>query len=192
MTTVLFTERESNYLALDCDCYDQKRNALTFTGSNAFIAHPPCRSWGRLRQFSRSSAGEHLLAVWAVLKIWRNGGVLEHPAGSSLWKKLNLPLPGSKFDLHGGFTLSIDQHWFGHKCKKNTWLYVVGLNTNQLPAYPLNFDVITHVVGSSNNITGAKELPKNERSSTPVDLCNYLIEIIKIIESNKKQENERK
>ena len=57
------------------------------------VAHPPCRGWGRLKHLSKVSQSELDLAVFAVGCVRRNGGILEHPAGSSLWRFLGLPRP---------------------------------------------------------------------------------------------------
>lgn len=99
---VLFARKDSIYKTMpECDVYDIERNALTFPGGLPIIAHPPCRSWGRLKFFSNGDHKEKQLAIWAVRQIRKNGGVLEHPETSSLWKVLGLPL-GSQRDKWGG------------------------------------------------------------------------------------------
>jgi len=183
-TVVLFAQVESTYKKLDCDVFDIERNALTCARLEAAIYHPPCRTWGRLYKLCRWENGEHWLAVWSILRIWRYGGVLEHPAGSKLWRLMGLPKPGSGTDIHGGFSLSIDQSWFGHKCKKNTWLYVKGCNPGQMPQMPLSFDAITHCISSTNKSLGMKEISKKWREKTPIKLAQYLIETVNIINEN--------
>lgn len=183
---VLFTQVKSTYHKLDCDCFDIERNALTCNRLEAAIYHPPCRTWARLRGLCNNEPGEHLLAVWSIIRIWRYGGVLEHPAGSKLWKLMQLPLPGSGVDSKGGFSLSIDQFWFGHKCKKNTWLYIRGCDPGQIPAYPLNFDLIQHCISSTGKKSQLKEVSKKWREKTPVALAQWLIELILIINKNNK------
>lgn len=179
---ILFTMQNSNYALFEnADCYDIKRDALTCTSDSAFVAHPPCRSWGRLRKFANVVPGEHLLAVWSVFRLWRYGGVLEHPAGSGLWKLLNLPLPGSGYDFRGGFSISFNQSWFGFKCEKNTWLYIVGCSLSDIPSMPLNFNAVSHTICSTSRATSKKEISKNKRSETVPALCEYLISICEII-----------
>lgn len=179
---VLFTLPSSYYLKFAfTDCYDEVRNALTFYGHNAIIAHPPCRLWGRLSHLSTAPRSERLLALWAVIKVRANGGILEHPAGSRLFEKMLIPLDGSP-DQYGGFVISINQHWFGFKAKKRTYLYIVGCSRSQLPQLPLNFDAITHSVSSSPNYL---ELDKKQNSVTVPKLCEWLFEIQRIIENNK-------
>lgn len=182
-TIVLFAQLKSTYKELDCDVYDVERNALTCCDQVAAIYHPPCRSWARLRGLAKFHAGEHLLAVWSIMRIWRYGGVLEHPAGSKLWELMKLPLPGSKPDIHGGFSISLDQSWFGHKCKKNTWVYIKGLDINEIPDYSLNFNVITHCISSTKSNSGLKEVSKDWREKTPVEFAKWLIKIVETINS---------
>lgn len=182
-TVVLFAQVQSTYKELNCDVYDIERNALTCTRLEAAIYHPPCRTWGRLYKLSNWVAGEHWLAVWSVVRIWKYGGVLEHPAGSKLWKLMRLPLPVSGTDIRGGFSISIDQFWFGHKCKKNTWIYIKGCELNDIPVIPLNFNLITHCISSTSSRSGLLEVSKKWREKTPVELAKWLIQITKIINS---------
>ena len=183
-TIVLFADSKSIYKTLNCDVYDVERNALTCKSEMACVYHPPCRTWGRLRGLAKEHPGEHLLAVWSILRIWRYGGVLEHPAGSKLWSLMDLPLPGSGIDSKGGYSVSIDQHWFGHVCKKNTWLYIKGVDNASLPACPMNFNVITHCISSTRSNSRLREVSKNKRSYTPVKLAEWLIEIVELINYN--------
>lgn len=100
MIAVLFARLDSIYKELPgCDVYDIQRDARTFRGGSAIVAHPPCRAWGRLRTFARPAEGERELAHFAVDVVRRFGGVLEHPAGSLLWKSAGLPEPGRPDDL---------------------------------------------------------------------------------------------
>lgn len=169
---VLFVHARSNYKKLDTfDCYDEKRNALSFTGSLPVIVHPPCRLFSRLRGMSCAPPEEKELAYWAVDLVRKNGGVLEHPVGSTLWKDKNLPLPG-QYDEFGGFTICINQSWFGYYAEKRTLLYIVGIKMGDLPGYPLSFDAVQKMV---------PQLTKKQRSETTVELCMYLAEIIKKI-----------
>lgn len=182
MIEVYFTQKNSNYnLSNKFDCYDKERNSLSTKSKLPAIYHPPCRTWGRLRGLSNNEPGEHLLAVWSILRIWRYGGVLEHPAGSKLWDLMKLPLPGSGYDKFGGFSISINQSWFGFKAEKNTWLYIKGCKINEIPSIELSFDAITHVVTTSKKGTGKKELSKGARSKTPVKLIKWLSEVIEVI-----------
>ena len=185
---IMFTANDSIYDSLNCDTWPIERNAINCKKKEAAIYHPPCRSWGRLRLFSHIQPGEHLLSVWSILRIWKYNGILEHPAGSKLWSLMKLPMPGSKIDIHNGFSISIDQHWFGHKCKKNTWIYIKGIRPAQLPAMPMNFDLIQHSISHTGKKNKLKEVSKKYRSSTPVELAKWLIQVLEII-NNESQVN---
>lgn len=190
MNEVYFVADNSYYRLLpDLDLFDLRRNALSTVSNAPAIYHPPCRSWGRLRQFAKTPSGEHWLAVWAVLRMWRYGGVLEHPAGSKLWSFMNLARPGQRYDSHGGFSVSLNQSWFGYPAKKNTWLYVVGCDISELPEMPLNFNAITKTVSGSKNRNVLKELSHSERSRTTLLFNKYLISVLNTIKSKKNESN---
>jgi hypothetical protein len=176
---VLFARRDSIYKTMpECDVYDTERNALTYPGGLPVIAHPPCRAWGRLRTFANPHPGEKELALWAVAQVQRWGGVLEHPAGSTLWDAADLPSIG-RTDEHGGITLPVLQYWWGHRAEKPTWLYVVGCPRPLMPLIPLKMGEASHVVQSrkSTRDGGRPHIPKAEREHTPVELARWLVEL---------------
>lgn len=145
MISVLFCRKDSIYKELVDDCWDIERDARLWPGGNPLIAHPPCRAWGQLAHFANPRLDEKELAVFSILKIREHGGVLEHPRASKLWAHMKLPLPGT-IDEYGGFSLCVNQSWWGHKAEKNTMLYICGISINKLPEIPLNFDSIQYVV----------------------------------------------
>jgi hypothetical protein len=106
------------------------------------------------------------------------GGVIEHPYGSTLWneKSLSLPLPGI-LDEFGGFTLCVNQSWWGHKAQKKTFLYIVGCPYDKLPPIPICFNAVEYVVRPAKNGRGAKIISKKEREATPINLAKWLIEV---------------
>ena len=172
---VLFARTDSNYKKYPVDVYDIERDAKTYTGGSSVVAHPPCRAWGRLYKFAKPEPGEKELAFYAVDKVRECGGVLEHPAGSKLWKECGLPVPGDNADRWGGYSISVKQFWWGHKAAKSTWLYICGVDRSELPPAPLVFGEPTHVVSGGK---GRKpELTKPEREHTPEKFCEYLIDI---------------
>lgn len=133
---VLFARADSIYKTLPgCDVYDIDRDARTWPGGAPIVAHPPCRAWGMLRHFAKPRPDEKDLARWAVAKIRKWGGVLEHPMGSTLWPDQGLPAPGS-VDGWGGFTFHAPQFWWGHPANKATKFYIVGLNPKDMPPVP--------------------------------------------------------
>ena len=182
--SILFARSDSNYINIEgCDVYDIDRNALTFPGGTPVIAHPPCRSWGRLAHMARPRLGERALAPWAVYQVRENGGILEHPANSKLWRELSLPT-GTDLDQYGGYTLSVDQFWWGHKARKKTWLYVVGVPRAELPPMPLKFGRATHTIGACAKYKSAYKRPEvshAEREHTPPDLAKWLVSIARMI-----------
>lgn len=168
MITALYTRKKSVYKKLGIDCWDKERDARNWPGGNSVIAHPPCRMWGRYRTIAKGGEDEKELGRHAVKMVRRWGGVLEHPENSQLWEDMGLPLP-STTDPFGGWTLSIDQSWFGHRAKKRTFLYIVGIQPKELPDYPL-------VLGKVHTTT-IEKMGVAEREATPILLAYWLIKI---------------
>jgi hypothetical protein len=160
-----------------CDVYDEARDAFTYPGGLPVIAHPPCRLWSRMKAFSTAPETEKQTAWFALDMVRTYGGVLEHPADSSFWKAANLPT-GSQRDEYGGFTLVVDQHAFGHRARKRTWLYIVGIYPGQIPAYPISWELPTMWVTTSQKKFKKKSLGPRERSATPILFAEFLIKII--------------
>lgn len=173
---VLFVHSKSNYkLDKEFDCYDEKRNALNYTGSSAVICHPPCRKFSRLRGLSQAPETEKQLAYFAVDLVRKNGGIVEHPHDSQLWKDKEVVKPGYT-DQYGGFTICIDQSWFGYYTPKRTLLYIVGIKPKELPTYDFNRDI---------NFRKFQNLTPKQRSETTPKLCEFLKKIIQAIEIRK-------
>lgn len=108
-------------------CWDVERDARSYAGPHPIVAHPPCGPWGRLRHLYRGN--EHDCGPLAAAQVREFGGVLEHPAGSHLWKAKERPMPwpGESPDAWGGFTIEVNQVDWGHPARKRTWLYIVGV-----------------------------------------------------------------
>jgi hypothetical protein len=165
-----------------CDVYDEARDARTFAGGLPVIAHPPCRLWGRLYKLARSEnpEAERAFGVWCAGQVRTNGGVLEHPAHSKLWKAAGLPKPGER-DEFGGWTLAIPQFWFGHKAEKNTWFYIVGIDPSSIPPITLKLGEPTHVVSSTIQRRGEPgyrpSLKKKAREATPPAMAQWLVDL---------------
>ena len=182
---VLFTAHNSLYNDIDIfDCYDEKRNALSFNDRVPLIAHPPCRKFSKLRGLSTAPLSEKKLAFFALAKVRQFGGILEHPRSSTLWLNGNFKLDGS-VDDYGGFLRSVNLSWFGFPAEKKTMLYFVGIDPALLPAFPMCFNAITHVITSS-GISGKKELSALYMSQTPRLMIDYFLEVMAIINVNKK------
>lgn len=164
--TVLFCRRDSIYKVLADDVYDVGRDARCYTGQDAVIAHPPCRGWGRMSKNSVATPEEKELGIFAADLIQRNGGVLEHPWASKLWKAARLPRPCDGVDEFGGFTILVDQGWWGHKAPKPTWLYIVGVNKKAVPPMP-----VKRLRAAGRTL----ELPLHEREGTPEEFAKWLL-----------------
>lgn len=188
--SALFVRKDSVYKTLGVDCWDIDRDATNWPGGNPIVAHPPCRAWGKLSGFAKPREGEKQLAIWSIELIREYGGVLEHPAASRLWLELNLPKPG-QYDQYGGFSICIDQFWFGHKAQKKMLLYICGCSQDDLPPIPMRFDAITHVIGfNKKNKFGRvdktkKEVTRAEREHTPIELAKWLIKVATKCEEKK-------
>lgn len=123
IVSALFVDPEGPYPQLPgVDCWDETRDAFKFRDSHPVVCHPPCGPWGKLSHFSRQDPNG---APFCLDRVRANGGVLEHPVGSKLWKCANLPFPGERQDRHGGYTVAVEQVSYGHVARKPTWLYIV-------------------------------------------------------------------
>jgi hypothetical protein len=171
---VLFARADSIYKTFpECDVWDIERDARLYVGDLPIVAHPPCRAWGGLRHFAKPRPDEKDLARFAVRQVQRVGGVLEHPARSTLWDDQHLPKPGQRPDTFGGWACEINQCWFGHKAKKPTWLYVVGCEPMKTPKFEICLAPHTHRIRSGKG----PQLPTNEREKTPPALARWLVDL---------------
>jgi hypothetical protein len=73
-------------------------------------------------------------AALEAVRTW--GGVLEHPEASHAWRRFGLNAPPRHggwivADFDGGWTCCVEQGYYGHRARKATWLYAVGV---QLPS----------------------------------------------------------
>ena len=121
---------------------------------------------------------ERALAIMAVRHVQRFGGVLEHPAESTLWAHMGLPLPGRAPDQYGGWTAQIRQCDWGHKAEKLTWLYIVGVHPDALPELPPPSEPIG-VIKPQRGVPrdGRKIVTKAEREHTPPALARWLVDL---------------
>ena len=176
----LFARDDSVYKTLpDVDVYDMARDARTYDGPWPVVAHPPCRAWATLRHCAQPRADERNLARLAVALVREFGGVLEHPYRTTLWEAQRLPAVGQR-DAFGGFTLVIDQNWWGHRAQKRARLYVVGCKPDEVPRLPLVLGEATHTVGlwsGRDKTTCRPSIGKHEYEHTPTELASWLVEL---------------
>ena len=169
MISVLFARRDSIYKMFDgCDVWDAERDARNFAGRCPVVAHPPCRGWGRLKGFAKPQPGELELGLLAVDVVRKNGGVLEHPAGSSLWRAKDMPRPTMGIDEFGGYTIHVNQCDFGHRAQKATWLYIVGVTLADLPRPTITLGFPDRTV---------EQLGRAAREHTPRKMAEWLVEV---------------
>lgn len=178
LVSVLFARADSVYKMLPgVDVWDAERDARKWPGGNPVVAHPPCRAWGRLRHMARPRPGEKDLALFAVEQVRRWGGVLEHPAGSTLFASARMPRPGAQDAW--GFSFGCDQRWWGHRANKDTWLYICG--TRDIPPFPIDLSDGTHAIaidrrpGVQSRNAGKARLPTAEREHTPPEFARWLV-----------------
>jgi len=182
---VLFAQRGSLYHDISgCDVYDIDRDALSYFGSDPVIAHPPCRGWGGLRHMAKPRPGELDLAIYSICECQRVGGVLEHPVRSALWQYMGLPV-GPQVDVHGGFTLTIDQFWFGHLCQKRTNLYICGTDRRSLPVMSFALGDAPCVIATNNQSrksgnTRPELRSTKDREATPEKFAFWLRDVAEL------------
>jgi hypothetical protein len=145
MIAALYVQGDGVYSGLPrVDCWDEARDARLYAGPAPVVAHPPCQRWGRFwhgsprkpHQFKLGNDGGCFAAALAAVRKW--GGVLEHPADSHAWKHfgLNRPVRGGGWvnaDFEGGWTVYVQQGYFGHEASKPTWLYAAHVDLPELP-----------------------------------------------------------
>jgi hypothetical protein len=179
---VLFARKDSIYKTIDaCDVWDIDRDALKYQGDFPVIAHPPCRAWGGLRHLAKPRDGEKDLAPWAVNQVRKYGGVVEHPKRSQLWPVMGLPI-GRTRDEFGGFSLLVNQLWWGHRAEKATFLYICGCDPKDVPIIPLSLEYAHFVIGThgrrkDNFRKAGREVKKSEREATPPAFAKWLVEL---------------
>ena len=144
MIAALYIEPEGHYAGMDgVDPWDQARDARSYGGPHAVVAHPPCQRWGRFwhgstrkpHQFKLGDDGGCFEAALAAVRTF--GGILEHPADSRAWSAFNLNAPPREggwiaADMHGGWTCCVSQGHYGHMAGKRTWLYACGVELPEL------------------------------------------------------------
>lgn len=185
----LFCRDDSDYKKLEeWDVYDKQRGALNYQetlteGGRPFVAHPPCRLWGKLAHMAcrnpditgKMKKDEKALAEWSIKRARNVGGIIEHPSSSKLWNQL--PPIGEK-DEYGGFVIEIDQYDFGHVAHKMTKLYIVGCPLDKLPKLPEKDNTI-HLCEKGKkrsicgNVEGTTRCTQKQREYTPYNLIKW-------------------
>lgn len=185
----LYVEKNGTYSEIEgIEIYDEARDAMTYCGPYAVIAHPPCNLWCKMAPVNQARyGGTHNLIgndggkfAHALACVRNFGGILEHPADSIAWKCFGLTAPQkgkwSRCNTHdNAWVCEVSQSAYGHKARKRTWLYCV------LPLQPrdLNWDspdgemICGHIARYKK-----KSLSKKQASATPRAFAKALIDIV--------------
>jgi len=187
--TALFVQKNGHYFNLpDVDPWDERRDALTYNGSEPVVAHPPCTRWCRLAKFVQHTYGHKVgddggTFAHALATVRRCGGILEHPAFSLAWQAHGLNKPSSsggwaKADDRDGWTCHVEQCHYGHAARKATWLYAVRCTLPDLKWGP---GIATNVIGSCSRLSDGtfrrpvERMSKSQRNATPIPFRDVLI-----------------
>lgn len=175
-TPILCTRERSPYQTIAlADPWPASRDVRTYRGGAPAVCHPPCGQWGRLRAFARDCQVEKSLGPLCVDHVRRDGGVLEHPAYSTLWDEMEMGRPGT-IDRWGGRTLPVIQWQWGHRAAKATWLYIVGCRLEMVPEMPFRLGEAEFVCAARSDRPGTKRvIGRKERERTPVEFAVWLV-----------------
>lgn len=184
----LFTAPDGPYPALlgAEHCWDEKRDALKYTGDGPLILHPPCAAWCQLAGVREAKYGyprgeDGGLFEFALTQLARCGGVLEHPAYSKAWDRFGLmkPKAGAGWtQASGGYWVcQVSQCAYGHRARKRTWLIYIGARP------PFDLDWREPYIPGTVVISGAKNHTKKptermwtrEAKRTPVAFAQTLV-----------------
>lgn len=177
---VLFARADSVYKTmLECDVYDEARDARTFGGGVSLVAHPPCTRWSKMNGVVLSRhphkakefawGNDDGLFEFALGQVRRWGGVIEHPAGSRAFGHYGLPRRGRTPDRFGGWTCEVRQVDWGHRAEKRTWLYIVGAHPDELPSMPIG-----RRMADSRSV---EIMGKAEREHSPPSFARWLVDL---------------
>ena len=163
-------------------CWGVDRDAKTYAGPGPVVAHPPCGPWGMLRGLCRTQDRD--AAPFAVAQVRRWGGVLEHPAGSALWKHCGLPAPFRRVPAFVGreWALQVEQVRWGHPARKRTWLLFVDVAPRDLGPLPPPRRP-THCIGGSRKpgargFTGLRVMAGRETHVSPRAFADWLVSAV--------------
>lgn len=175
----------------DVEIWDEARDARLYAGPWPVVAHPPCARWSRLAHINQRRLPDYRFGdddgcFAAALEAVRTyGGVLEHPALSGAWRHFGLPRP---LRVGGGWTAALDdpgwvcevsQGAYGHRAKKLTWLYCVGVRPEPLDWRVRESDMIvsgfTHQAKGAHIACENRRIRPREAAATPVAFRDVLL-----------------
>ena len=196
MIAALYVQADGVYAGMpEVDTWPEDRDARRYDGPHPVVAHPPCARWGKYWHGGPSRPhteklgddGGCFAAALAAVRRW--GGVLEHPAYSHAWLAHGLPWPpveGWQMDVYGGWCCQVEQGAYGHKARKATWLYTVGvrdlpsLRWGAAPGDFLPFDGWYHRQKDHARAVKTGQLQRlshKDRAATPPEFRDLLLSI---------------
>lgn len=134
----LFVVHGGVYYIPGVDPWDKVRDARRYGGAAPVVAHPPCERWGRYWHGGPSARRRRILGddagcfASALAAVRRCGGVLEHPEASHAFAHHGLLRPKWREGWTDagdgkGHVCCVAQGHYGHRARKLTWLYAVGV-----------------------------------------------------------------
>lgn len=172
------------------DAWPESRDATRYQGPYPVVAHPPCGRWCRLAGLVEARWGHARgvdggLFACALADVRRWGGVLEHPAHSAAWSAFGLPAPhrsgGWQRGMDGGWAAHVEQARYGHRARKETWLYYYSAGGYAPPADLRWGNSAGHealVSWCRNRTTDQRpRLWKREASATPPEFAAELVRL---------------
>lgn len=190
MIAALYVQPGGCYADLpDVELWDEARDARRYAGPWPVVAHPPCARWCKLAPVNQARYG---IAVGsdagcfaaALASVRRWGGVMEHPAYSRAWRAHGLPWPseggGWQRDIDGGWCCFIEQGNYGHRARKATWLYAVGVDLPDMrwgAAHHAGAWISSDRPRAVLNELGIAQLSKREAAATPPEFRDVLLSI---------------
>ena len=177
MIAALYVDARGPYMDMHgVDPWTIDRDARLYDGPSSVVAHPPCADWSRLSGRAKLVEGRRECGPRAVEQVQAFGGVLEHPAWSKLWHECDLPRPGEFADDLGGWTIAVDQCAWGHRARKATWLYIVGVHRSNVRPV-LGGGVPTRVITTSKRGERLLKMSSLEARVTLPAFAEFLVSI---------------
>lgn len=198
VVAALFVQRDGVYYGLpDVDPWDKARDARFYHGPYPVVAHPPCDRWGRYwgggpsAKVKRKLGDDDGCFESALRSVRKFGGVLEHPEGSHAFRYFGIRLPKWRegwVEAKDGWVCCVSQGHYGHRARKLTWLYAVGVDRPQLdfsiPALKSRLDYGFHSARERRErrdhiapLVNATRLSSKENNATPVPFRDVLLDM---------------
>jgi hypothetical protein len=200
MIAALFVQKNGSYFGLpDVDPWDVARDARKYAGPHTVVAHPPCSRWCRFAGLvearwghKRGDDGGCFESALKSVRTW--GGVLEHPAYTDAFGAFGIGSPPRghwQKNICGGWTTEVSQAAYGHRARKDTWLYVFGTIPPGLDwAITEGDSVVSSCTrrGDGTFFRGTKrKLGAKEASKTPEAFRDLLIAIARSAEEARRE-----